>query len=276
MKPNFLLSFLLFLVFSFSSIAGTRDPNTPDERYLEFGKQFKCVQRLRVFAMNDEDKKVSYQFGSAVIIRPNWALTAAHVVANSKNCTLITDEDVEFQISHVIAHAEFKDAPVGFHDIALCYSPKDFQLEFYTPLYTDSDEVGKAATISGYGLGGTFNTGGMVGDGKKRAGHNVIDQTTQAILICTPSKTGRLPLEFCITPGDSGGGLFIGNKLAGINSFLMAMDEKPNGSYSDEAAHTRVSMYVDWINNQITAYELAVLAQSTIAPPEIILIESKP
>ena len=50
--------------------------------------------------------------------------------------------------------------------------------------------------------------------------------------------------------------MFIGNKLAGINSFLMSTDAKPDGTYGDESAFTRVSLYVEWVNEQIAAHEL--------------------
>ena len=76
----------------------------------------------------------------------------------------------------------------------------------------------------------------------------------------------KFPLEFMIAPGDSGGGMFIGNKLAGINSFLMAADKKPDGTYGDEAAFTRISLYVDWIAEQIEKHERFILGQTTLAP----------
>ena len=70
-----------------------------------------------------------------------------------------------------------------------------------------------------------------------------------------------------LAPGDSGGGLFIGDRLAGINSFLMASDKNPNGSYTDESAFTRVSLYTNWIESQIEQHELAVRAKSTTGLP---------
>ena len=107
--------------------------------------------------------------------------------------------------------------------------------------------MGKQITIAGYGSHGTFLTGAKESDGIKRAGSNVIDGIEKSILICTPSTSGKTALEFMIAPGDSGGGMFIGNKLAGINSFLMAKDKKPDGTYTDESAFTRISLYADWI-----------------------------
>ena len=56
-------------------------------------------------------------------------------------------------------------------------------------------------------------------------------------------------MEFIICPGDSGGGLFIDKKIAGINSCVIATDGKPNSTYTDEGGHTRISQHLDWIHS---------------------------
>jgi hypothetical protein len=77
-----------------------------------------------------------------------------------------------------------------------------------------------------------------------------------------------------IAQGDSGGGLFIGNKLAGINSFLMASDKQPDGTYGDESAFTRVSLYADWVESEIEKYELALQARATTGPASLSVLPS--
>lgn len=258
------LTVFLFLFFTNTVSAGTRDPNTADSQYVEFGKQFKNVRRLRGIVTYNE--KETYQYGSAVIIKPHWVLTAAHVAEDAKELTILDDANSKFPLTKIIVHDEYAHDKIGYHDIALGYSPEDFNLEFYTPLYTDSDELGKAVTIAGYGFHGTFLTGMQENDSQRRAGHNKVEGIERAVLVCRPDITNRFPLEFIITPGDSGGGLFIGNKLAGINSMLMAIDKKPDGTYTDEAAHTRVSLYYDWVNAQIAQYEMALQARATLSP----------
>lgn len=258
---------MLILGWAAFAPAGTRDPNTPDEKYVEFGKSFACVARVK--ARVDCDKpdcplREHDQYGSAVMIRSHWILTAAHVVHGTKRQTIVTAGGQEYPLTHVIIHKDFTDDNIGYHDLALGYSPKDFGLDFYCPLYADSDELNKAITIAGFGVTGTFHTGGQASDGQRRAGHNKITGTERGVLVCTPrAGRERFPLEFMIAPGDSGGGMFIGNKLAGINSFLMAADGKPDGTYGDESAFTRLSLYADWVARQIETHELALQARAT-------------
>jgi len=246
--------------------AGTRDPETPDEKYVEFGKKFPFVRRIRAEERAPKDPKAIHVFyGSAVMIRPHWVLTAAHVLIDVAQPTILGDEldPTEYPIQHTISHPLFDDGKNGYYDIALCYSAKDLGLTFYPALYTETDELGKEATMAGFGFQGTFHTGMAEQDGKRRAGSNKITSLERSVLVCDPSMYQKTVLEFLITPGDSGGGLFIGNKLAGIHSFLMAKDGKPNGTYTDESAHTRVSLYADWVESQIEQYELAKQARAT-------------
>jgi secreted trypsin-like serine protease len=278
-----LVSFFLAITSGLTGFAGTRDPNTPDSKYVEFGQQFPGVVKIKAKAKctNPECKlKEHEQFGSAVIIGPNWILTAAHVVHGTTNQVIIKDDGTEYPLQHLIVHDEYVEEKVGWNDLALGYSPTEFKLDFYTPLYTEQDEMGKAITIAGYGIQGTFTSGANPekSDQKKRAGHNVVDAHADAVLFCSPTAgRTRMPLEFLITPGDSGGGMFIGNKLAGINSFLLAADKKTDGTYGDEAAFTRVSLYTHWVSRKIEQYELALKAQSTTgADLQLIGMEVRP
>jgi len=126
-------------------------------------------------------------------------------------------------------------------------------LDFYPDLYETEDEVGKLCSISGYGFYGTFDTGAISSDENGRAGTNMIDYIDNDLLICSPSRPDRTTeLEFIIATGDSGGGLFIEGRLAGINSCVLARDNKPNSSYTDESGHTRISKYKEWIRDNKT------------------------
>jgi hypothetical protein len=114
----------------------------------------------------------------------------------------------------------------------------------------NEDELDKICSISGYGSTGTGITGAVKYDDKKRAGSNKIMEVTDHLLKCDMSRQNPTSLEFLIAHGDSGGGLFIDKKLAGINSFV-ASDDKPDSSFGDESCHTRVCKYKIWLEENM-------------------------
>jgi len=235
----------ILLFFCIVAKSGTIDPAIPDNKYVEYGKDFKCVVRIGGIENNGQ------QFAaSAVIIDKKHILTAAHVIRNSKQCWIMLDNK-KINIEEVIYHKDFDNDKFGIGDIAIGKSETDMILDFYPELYTDSNEIGKVCSISGFGLTGNFNTGTTYSDGQRRAGSNIIDDIYHDLLMCSPSKNSKdkkTELEFLIGSGDSGGGLFIDQKLAGINSCVMCdAGNSPNSSYGDDGGHTRISKYVDWI-----------------------------
>lgn len=229
------------LIISSICFGGTIDPNTPDDKHIKYAADFKYVYKI-CGTYNDGQLFCA----SAVAIAPNWILTAAHVVENQRTC-LIHKDDKAYMIKEIIIHKDFEKNKFGFADIAIGYISEDLELDFYPPLYEDNDEIGKICSISGYGLTGTFNTGAIKSDQKQRAGSNYIDAIDRDLLICSITNNNKTSLEFLIASGDSGGGLFIGNKLAGINSCVLAKDKNPNSNYGDESGHTRISNFVPWI-----------------------------
>ena len=245
-------------------LAGTRDPNVADHKYQEFGAKFPFILRIRVYKQLEDDKKL-FSAASAVAIRPRWVLTAAHILEHKPDGGSVyktADDKVSWPIEIFIMHGDFRDELVGWHDIALCRLEKDLDLDFYPGLYSKNDEIGKLVTMSGWGATGTFNSGYTHFDNKRRAGSNQISVIENGILVCTPDVLNKTALEFLICPGDSGGGLFIGNDLAGIVSFISgpANRGKPKARYGDTAAFTRVSLYYDWINETITKIDNAYTA----------------
>jgi hypothetical protein len=243
------LAFILIVLCCSSLLAGTTDPNISDNKYIEYAADFNYVGKL-CGTYKDKTKFC----GSCVAIDDHHVLTAAHVVDNSSSCNAYINGK-EFCLSTMTIHENFTTPSLGGPDIALGYSKESFDLDFYPELYTDKDETDRLCSISGYGFHGTFITGAKLYDDKKRAGSNVIDRIEDMMLICSPSKKGdkrKTSLEFFIASGDSGGGLFINNKLAGINSCIMAVDRAPSGRYNEESGHTRVSLFIPWINKYKT------------------------
>jgi hypothetical protein len=247
MIKNLLLLFVLMC--AKVACAGTIDPAVSDDRYVEYGSKFKCVMRL-----TGKDDKNGMYAASAVAINTHWIITAAHVVDKCSSVRVIDDKNKEYCLSQIIVHAGYGEKQFGWHDIALGYTEEPIDLEYFPKLYQEPNEVGKLCGIAGYGFTGNFNTGYVHSDGKKRAGSNFIDDIDRDLLVCSPSKKGeqlRTQLEFLIASGDSGGGLFIDQKLAGINSCVMATDGKTNSTYEDCSGHTRISQHIEWINKSI-------------------------
>lgn len=237
----------MLLLLTHNINAGTRDPNTPDNKYLEYASKFIHTGTLTGNYDNDPNK---FYGASAVAIDDHHILTAAHVVNKASSC-FFTVQNHKYCISEIIVHEKYDDSTFGTADIAIGYSEEAFGLDFYPDLYEKDDEVGKICSMVGYGFTGTFNTGATIIDGKKRAGSNTIDTTFHDLLICSASNKSdskRTSLEFLIASGDSGGPLYINGELAGINSCVMASDKSPNSSYTDESGHTRVSKFISWIN----------------------------
>lgn len=241
-----LLLTILFILLTTTSYAGTIDPNTPDDKYIEYGSKFHSVVKLCCF----DGKGLSC--GSAVVVDPHWIITAAHVVENCHSWTVSIGQD-KYNIKNMIIHHNYQSDIFGYNDIALGYLETPIELDHYPEIYNTNDEINRVCTISGWGFTGTFETGIKMSDGKRRAGSNIVDKIERGVLMCSASKKQQktTELEYLICSGDSGGGLFIDNKLAGINSSVIGHDGKSDSTYGDESCHTRLSLYSDWIKKHI-------------------------
>lgn len=234
---------ILVILTNYSSYAGTIDPKTSDNKYLEHAESFECVGKLC-----GSYKDGSRFCASAVAISDTIILTAAHVVDNAKECYIHIDGK-QILVEKFIVNKDFKFEQVGVGDIAIGFCKTPLGLKSYPELYTE-DPIGKVCSISGFGITGTFITGAKKSDNKKRAGYNFTEQLYKTTIVCNASRPGEknyTDLEFLIASGDSGGGLFIDGKLAGINSFVSTTDGNPNSTYVDESHHTDISNYIEWI-----------------------------
>jgi hypothetical protein len=251
MYKFFCCLFFISLVYN-ASVAGTIDPSVSDSKYVKYGQDFVYVGKL-CGSYTDGGKFCA----SAVAIDDFNILTAAHVVKGSDSCKITINSKV-ICVSNIICHKDFEANLFGIADIAVGHCDSPIGLKFYPALYDDESEVDSVCSISGYGLTGNFKTGARIYDGKKRAGSNRIDRIEKDLLICDPSARGSkgyTSLEFLIASGDSGGGLFIGNRLAGINSCVMVGGRSPNSSYGEESGHTRISKFIEWIKENRTKPE---------------------
>lgn len=237
---------------SISSLrAGTIDPQNSDQKYVEYGAKHKCVLKLEGKDLNDR-----YFYASCVIIKPRIFITAAHVVEKIKSSNVVFGQE-KIETALIIYPSEYKSSEIGKNDIAIGYLEKDIILDFYPELYSKEDEIGKICSIAGFGVTGNYIIGANTHDGIKRAGSNTVDSIFNHMLICSLKHGKKTSLEFLISHGDSGGGLFIDSKLAGVNSCVFAEDKSLNSDINDESGHTRISINKKWIDEMIEKIELA-------------------
>lgn len=239
------------LVLNLNCLAGTIDPKINDNKYIEYGKRHECVLQIIGKTKLKDDKYVEFK-GSCVLVAPKIIITAAHVIHGSvDHCVVFGDKKVPILLS--IYPNEYDPDVFSNYDICICLLENKINTGFYPSLYDKDDESGKICSISGYGATGNFNTGITKYDNKKRAGSNVVEGLiNNSMLFCSvDGQKNKTALEFLIATGDSGGGLFIEQKLAGINSCIMADDGTLNSDMGDWSVHTRISPHKDWIEKTI-------------------------
>jgi S1-C subfamily serine protease len=228
-------------LFASAAIAGTTDERVPDQFYVDYAVAF--APYTAKLSVTGTDGRIS--FATATLIDEHWALTAGHVVVGA-DCATISPHHEAVEI---IVHPDFDEKKLGWNDLALLRVTESFGLAYYPPLATEQDAaVGDTVTLAGYGVYGRLGTGYTDADGRLRAGTNVVERHERSILVCTAG--GVSPLEFCISPGDSGGPMFSSGRsgrLVGIASFTMADRGPLRSRRGEEMGHTRVSLFREWI-----------------------------
>lgn len=242
---NYILFIFILIFFGQLVYAGTRHTSVDDSSLLLNAKSYDCVAQIIVDKPDGEYK------ASCVIISEDTALTSAHIINNENIENIyILYHNRKFKITKYYINQNFKDKFDG--DIAIIKILGYINTK-YPELYEDSDEINKIVYLGGYGFTGTGLTGIKSYDFKLRIGTNKVEYISGDMLMCTLSQSDITEYEFITTQGDSGGGLFINNKLAGINSSLFGSKkgEKPTGKYNNTSGHTRISVYIKWIKEHI-------------------------
>jgi len=243
------LLLIWILLFGHSSHGGLIDPSNKDHQYIKYASDFVYVGKI--ICLDKETNKIKY-FGSCVGIGDKYILTAAHVFMDNNDLFVVEINDRKIEVGKIIIHPEFDPNIKGHNDIAIVKLQSNIGLDWYPSLYKKTDEINKLCSLAGFGTTGNFLSGPIIQDGKKRAGSNIIDKVYSGTLVCSPSlKNGTTQLEYIIYHGDSGGGLFIDNELAGIHSFISRNDKKKH-EYETETFHTRISNHTDWIESNIS------------------------
>tara|TARA_Y100000385_G_scaffold280781_1_gene332477 strand:- start:127 stop:906 length:780 start_codon:yes stop_codon:yes gene_type:complete len=236
----------LLLLIPVQAYCGTIDPSVSDAKYVEYGKKYKCVLPIVGILGNE----LNSQFrASCVVIDEYHILTAAHIVHNTITQHVLY-KNKAYPCALVAVHGEYQSDKMGYNDIAIARLAKPLKLDYYPELYTDKNEKDRVCGLTGYGYHGDFNSGWVAStfDNSRRAGSNIIDGVSKNVLEYSVHTNNSTELEFLIAPGDSGGGLFIDQKLAGIHSYVYATDGKGDSDYGDVGCSTRVSDYIEWVD----------------------------
>jgi hypothetical protein len=263
-KAALLLAVAIVAAAALPASAITIRADRTQEAYLGLGARLEYASVGRI----DEMVGSSAYIGSGTLIAPDWVLTAAHVADDATDISF-TIGGLKYDAAEWFVHPSWTGNLLAGYDIGL--------VKLATPItdiapavrYTGLAEIGLPGVMVGFGLTGTGRTGAKTFDGQKRGGQNMIDSyvgklaTEARILLVDFDNPGNrrdnrfgsavpLDLEGLIAPGDSGGGLFIGDgaaaRLAGLTSYVRAFDGKNDSDYGDTAAFTRVSAFASWID----------------------------
>ena len=257
-----------WLALSVPSLAGTIRHDVADSEYTTLAAlpDYASVGKLSGTLAGGE-----VWIGSAVLVKPGWALTSADLIDETGIAGVSFEVGgTTYAASSWLIHPNWIATPHNGYDLALVKLASTVTEVAPARLYQGTFDVGAVATVVGYGEAGTGASGQQPGTaGTRRAGQNTLDLATyngtalradfddpgDADLHNPTGSATPLGLEFCLTRGDLGAGAFMdvdgSQTLVGIGSWMRTGGDRTNdASYSDVFEVTRVSVFGDWIEQE--------------------------
>lgn len=247
-------------------IAPADNPAITDQMYRDAALPYTSVGEVKGSGLS----------GSGVLIGDRWVLTAGHIASGKSSGGTFILGGTTYTVTTAVVHPSYS-ASGPLYDIGLLYLSSAVTGVDPAVMYDFGDPssiLGKEATWTGYGMGGTGLTG-YPGPFAFRAFTNVIDvmgdhpdyeglpatafvsdfdrpgDSTKNAPGSNPNPTD---LEGNVAPGDSGGGVFVKeggvSYLVGISSYTGYLDSNPSGSlsrYGGLSGGTNLELFHSWI-----------------------------
>jgi Trypsin/PEP-CTERM motif len=241
---------LALIIFPVSVWSATIRDDVPDSDYVALGNDpaFAAVGTFTASLT-----------GCGILLAQDWVLTAAHLILGNNTSGTFTLNGIAYSSTQIIIDPSWDGNAADGNDFALVQLSSSLTAIPPAMLYSEPTILGQTDTFIGYGLTGNGLTGWKTLDGQKRGFQDVVDVNnvnfgnTNFVFGATfeSPTNGALPLEGCVAPGDSGGGVFIldGSQyyLAGVISFVAATDGNANSSYSDISGFDSIYPALPWI-----------------------------